>query len=163
MTFLIWATGPFIGVAAGISVDGGWALLPVFMAGFGPLLIFLASFVDPRAYWKLGILDYVCGAFAVIALSMLLFVHQPLLAIGFAILADALAGWPTLLKAWHYPETETGVAYAASFVNVCIGLAVVKSYTFAHAGFLFYLFAIDFSLIIAIYRRKIFSLFETAR
>ena len=61
MTFLIWAAGPFIGVSAGIAAGAAWwALLPVFIAGLGPVAIFLASFKNPAAYWKLGILDYVC-------------------------------------------------------------------------------------------------------
>ncbi|MDE2079305.1 MAG: hypothetical protein KGI73_02855 [Patescibacteria group bacterium] len=153
MTFLIWAAGPFIGVAAGVTTGGGWALLPVFMAGFGPLAIFLASFWNPEAYWKLGVLDYVCGVVAVAALVALFFVHQPLVALALAIFADGLATFPTLLKAWRYPETETGRAYVASFANVCIGLAVVGSYTFASAGFLFYLFVSDGALVIATNRQ----------
>lgn len=54
MTFLIWAAGPFIGVPAAIVAGATWwALLPVFMAGLGPCVIFLVSFRNPAGYWKL--------------------------------------------------------------------------------------------------------------
>ncbi|MBI5221652.1 MAG: hypothetical protein HY979_02515, partial [Candidatus Magasanikbacteria bacterium] len=42
MTWLLWSLAPLIGVAAAIF-DGVslFAILPVFMAGFGPLLVFI--------------------------------------------------------------------------------------------------------------------------
>src|SRR5690348_5964176 len=109
MTFLIWAAGPFIGVAAGIAAGAAWwALLPVFVAGLGPFAIFLSSFKNPNAYWKLGVIDYICGALAILALVLWVLTTSPILAIVFSIAADALALGPTLLKSWQYPETETG-------------------------------------------------------
>jgi hypothetical protein len=40
VSWLMWAIAPLIGTAAALSNGVGWAVLPVFMAGFSPFLIF---------------------------------------------------------------------------------------------------------------------------
>lgn len=70
VTWLMWSVAPLIGTAAALSEGVTWAVLPVFMAGFGPFLILLASFINPNAYWKLETFDYLCGACSVLALVL---------------------------------------------------------------------------------------------
>lgn len=155
MTFLIWTAGPFIGVPAAIVAGAAWwALLPVFVAGLGPLAILLASFRNPAAYWKLGVLDYVCGALAVLALALWVATANPILAVIFSIAADALASLPTLIKSWKYPETETGFTYFVALCNVVLGLALAPSRAFSQIGFLIYLFIADLLLTIGANRFK---------
>jgi hypothetical protein len=150
MTFLIWAAGPFIGVAAGLVAGAAWwALLPVFVAGLGPFAIFLSSFKNPAAYWQLGALDYACGALAVLALILWRLTADPTTAIISAILADALASLPTISKSWRHPETETGLTYFAALCNVSLGLLLAPSCTFSQIGFLAYLFIVDLILTVA--------------
>ncbi len=48
VTFFIWAVAPLIATAAGLAKGVTWAVVPVFMAGFCPLLIFLSSFANPK-------------------------------------------------------------------------------------------------------------------
>jgi len=126
-----------------------WALLPVFLAGFGPFAILLSSFKNPAAYWKLGPLDYACGALAVLALVLWAVTADPVTAIIFSILADALAAVPAVIKSWRYPETETGFTYFVALCNVSLGLLVAPAYTFSQVGFLIYLFIADLILTIA--------------
>jgi hypothetical protein len=150
MTFLIWAAGPLIGVAAGVTAGAAWwALLPVFVGGFGPLVIFLSSFVNPNAYWKLGVVDYICGGFAILALILWITARDPVIAIVFSILADALASCPTIVKSWKSPETETGLTYFVAFCNVSLGLFLAPTHSFSQIGFLVYLFLCDAILTIA--------------
>lgn len=154
MTFVIWAAGPFIAVAAGLAAGGGWALLPVFLSGFGPLCILIASFFNTKAYWKLGVLDYVCGALAVLALLFWSVTRDPLVAIYFAIAADVFALYPTLTKAWKYPETETGITYITALFNATIGLFVATQGV-SEVAFLAYLAGTEVALIVAIYRKRV--------
>jgi hypothetical protein len=161
MTFLIWAVGPFIAFAGGLASGGSWALLPVFLAGFGPFLVFFASFVNPKAYWKLGILDYTCGVLAVLALIAWAVTSNPAIAIFFAILADALAGFPTIIKSWKFPETETGLGYVAAWMSAFIGFIIAPNNSFPAIGFLVYLLFLNGSLIIAIYQSRFIKFFIT--
>src|SRR6476659_8048954 len=70
VTYLMWGIAPLIATAAAISKGVTWAVLPVFMSGFCPLMVLLSSFANRQAFWKLGKLDYVCGAFSALALIL---------------------------------------------------------------------------------------------
>lgn len=163
VTFFFWALGPAIAFTAGIATGGGWPLLPVFMSGFGPLCIFVASFVNRKAYWKLGTFDYLCGVFAFAALAGWIISKSPVIAIALAIVAEIFALFPTLIKAWNFPESETGVTYIVSLFNVCIGLLVTQNWSFSNTAFLLYLVFAEVALIVSIYWRQFFKLFEMRR
>lgn len=156
MTFLMWAIAPLIGVAAALADGVGWAVLPVFMAGFGPFLIFLASFVNPNAYWKLGPFDYLCGFFSAVALVLWGITNEPVLAIVFAIISDAFAGWPTVVKAWKFPETENFGAYTGSTINQFLVFFVAPTFTFSSVAFPVYLISINLLILLGIYHKRLF-------
>ena len=105
ITWLMWSVAPLIATLAGLADGVRWAALPVFMSGFGPFLVFLASFVNKNSYWRLGLFDYICGVFSALALVLWWITREPVVAIVFAIASDAAAALPTVIKAWKYPET----------------------------------------------------------
>lgn len=156
VTWLFWSLAPLIAAAAAFSDGVGWAVLPVFMAGFGPLLIFIASFVNPNSYWKLGPLDYGCGALSLLALALWGITKEPNIAIAFAIASDGLAAVPTLIKSWNHPETESAVAYTTGLFNSLTSFAAIKLWGFSELAFPIYLVVANSSLIFAVWRRKIF-------
>ncbi|MDP3093635.1 MAG: hypothetical protein Q8N16_02620 [bacterium] len=155
ITWLMWAVAPLIAFAAGLSDGVGWAILPVFTAGFFPLIIFLVSFVNPNAYWKLQIFDYICGLFSILALVLWAITKNPNIAIVFAIVSDAFAGMPTLIKAWQRPETESGLIYLTSAFSALTGLIAVKNWMFSEYAFNIYLFLIGVLLTGAVYHKRI--------
>src|SRR5215471_17568624 len=66
VTYLMWGIAPLIATAAAVFKGVTWAAVPVFMSGFCPLIVFASSFVNRRAYWKLGAADYACGVFSLL-------------------------------------------------------------------------------------------------
>lgn len=155
VSWLLWALAPLIGAAAAWTDGVSWAILPVFMAGFSPLIVLFASFANKKAYWKLGKFDYLCGAFAILALILWAITKQPLVAIVFAIISDALAGLPTVVKAWNHPESESSNAYIASLVSVCLGVFAIKNWVASEYLFTFYLILMNLAVIVAIYRKRL--------
>jgi len=117
VSWLMWSIAPFIATAAALSNGVGWAALPVFMSGVSPFMIFSASFVTRKAYWKLVSFDYVCGVLSVLALVLWYLTKDPNVAIVFAIASDGLASIPTLTKAWHHPETESPWPFIVGVFN----------------------------------------------
>ena len=77
---------------------------------------------------------------------------DPITAIVFSILADALASVPTIIKCWQHPETETGIAYFIVLCNVVLGLLVAPSHMFSQIGFLIYLFVANLLLTLGVSR-----------
>lgn len=154
VTWLMWAIAPMIASVAGISAGFSWAILPVFMAGFCPFLVLLASFVNKKSYWQLRRFDYICGGLSALALILWAITKDPTVAIVFAVLSDAFAGFPTLKKSWQHPESESVSAYAAGLFNALTSFLAVRTWTLAEVIFPAYLVAMCSSLIFAIKRPR---------
>jgi hypothetical protein len=155
ITWLGWATSPLIAAAAALSSGAGWSVLPTFMTGLLPLIVFTLSFFVKKAYWKLGHFDYFCGIFSVLALVSWYLTSNPAIAVVFAILADGSAALPTIVKAWKHPETETPLAYFLGVVAVLTTFAAVSTVNFASLGFPVYLVIINSFLTFETVRRRV--------
>ena len=57
VTWLLWAVAPLIATVAALTEGVRLSVLPVFMIGLGPLLVFIFSFVNKQSYWKLEKFD----------------------------------------------------------------------------------------------------------
>ena len=160
VTWFFWAVAPLIGAAAAI-VDGvKWAVLPVLVVGFIPLLVLIASFKNKNAYWKLGTFDYLCGICSALALVLWFITSQPVIAIMFAIIADALAALPTLAKSWTNPETETSIEYVASVFSALTCFLAIKMWSISEYAFPLYLIVINGAVLLVIYRKRIIHYFN---
>ncbi len=150
ISWFFWFLAPFIAVAAEIQKGVGLQTLMTFSVGFNPLLVFLASFINKNAYWKLSKTDYIYGALALLGIILWKVTGEGNIAILFAILADGLASIPTVIKSFKNPETESPTIFLLSLINASITLLTIKIWTFAQWGFPVYIFLIDaiiFSLI----------------
>jgi len=157
VSWLMWAVAPIIGFAAEVSSGAGLAAVPVFMSGFCPLLIFAASFAVKGAHWKLFKLDYACGTLSALAIVFWAATRGPDIAIVFAILSDALASVPTLIKGWQYPETESLWPYLAGAFGGFTGFLTITAWTFSQYAFPAYLVVISILLVLSIGLKRVFT------
>jgi hypothetical protein len=156
VTWFMWATAPLIGTAAAIASGAdGWAVVRVFLAGFMPLLIFLASFVNPNSYWRLKKFDLGCGTLSIAALIIWVVAGSPQSAIMLALAGDGFAAIPTLTKAWRYPETETGAMFIGSFLSSVLVIPSIPEWTIENAAFTLYLASASALMLIAVYRKRL--------
>jgi hypothetical protein len=155
VSWLIWFIAPLIATAAALSNGVRWAVVPTFMAGFGPLLVFIASFASKKAYWKLMRIDYICGLFSILALIFWAITKDAVVAIWFSIASDGFAVIPTVTKAWKYPETETGLAYMSGLFSALTSFAAIKVWNFSGYGFAVYLVVANTILILSVYHKKL--------
>lgn len=116
--------------------------LLTFSVGFNPLLIFIASFVNKKAYWKVTKLDLSCGALAIVGLVLWQITGTGNLAIFVGILADGIAAIPTVIKSYKQPETENPYVFLGSGIAAIITLLTVKTWNFEYYAFPAYIFAI---------------------
>ncbi len=155
VTWLMWSIAPLIAAAAEISNGVNWAVLPVFMSGFCPLLIFIASFFTRKGYWKLSKIDYICGVLSGLALLLWYLTKEPNLAITMAIASDAFAGLPTVIKAWSNPETESVWPYLTGIFAPMTSFAAAVSWSFSEIAFPAYLVMINLLMVLTMYRKKL--------
>jgi hypothetical protein len=146
---------PFIGVFFQLKAGAGLSALPVFMAGFGPLVVIIVSLFRKSSIWKITKLDMVCGFLALMALVFYILTHNLGISILFAILSDGLAAIPTIVKSWKFPETETAAVYLPGIFNNTLGLLIIKNWTFSIYSFNVYFILINLIIVFCIYRKKL--------
>ena len=150
VSFLLWSIAPFIAFAAQIKQGVGLESLMTFSTGFLPFIIFLASFVNKKAEWKLTRFDIICGVLSILGLILWLVTRVGNIAITFSILADGLAAVPTIIKAYKYPDTEIAWPWIATAFGVVLTLLTLDGLTFANSGFIIYILIVNtliFSLV----------------
>lgn len=153
VTWGLWAFAPLIATGAALSAHAdGWATVRIFMSGFGPLLVFLSAFIVRQSYWKLSRFDYACGVLSIIALSVWLGVHAPLVAILLLAVADLLATVPTIIKAWKHPETETLYTYFIGLFTASIIVPAIPVWNIENSAFQIYLIITNITLCIIVSR-----------
>lgn len=140
VSFLLWSFAPLIAFTAQIKEGVSFFLaLITFVAGIEPLSIFVASFFNKKAKWKLNGFDLACGAVSILGLILWQITKTVNIAIIFSILADAMASLPTIIKSFNNPETEMAWTYFTTVISAVITLLAVKEYNFANIGFTVYL------------------------
>src|SRR3989344_539595 len=157
VSWFLWMLGPFIGVFFQLKAGAGLSVIPVFLAGVGPLVVIVISLLRKNSIWKIGKLDIICGILALLALVFYVFTHNLGISILFAILSDGLAAIPTLTKSWKFPETETASVYAVGIINNILGLLIIKNWVFTIYSFGIYFILINTAIVFCIYHKKIFK------
>ena len=142
VTWALWTALPLLAFAVEVQAGVGLRALMTFVSGFGPLLVFVASFRNPHATWRIERIDWACGALSLAGLVVWLSAHQATVGLVAFIVADALAALPTLRKSWLAPDTETAAAYATAALNGAITMLTVSRWTTAVVSFPLYIVVI---------------------
>lgn len=151
VTWFLWSFAPLIAFFAQIQQGVGIEALATFIVGFVPLMVFIASFINKKAEWKMHNLDYWCGGLSLVGIALWLITKVGNVAILFSIMADLLACIPTIVKSYHNPETENDLVFFFGVVNAAIALLVITTWNFENFGFQLYLLFAN-SLIFALIR-----------
>ena len=146
VSFGLWSVVPLIAFLAEVNQKVGMQSLLTLSVGVFPFIIFLGSFVNKKAYWKISKFDLSCGLLSVVGLILWYITKVGNWAIFFSLLADGFACIPTLIKAYRFPETESAVPWLADSSNGFFTLLTIKSWNFATVGFPTYIFIINFIL-----------------
>ncbi|MFA5778326.1 MAG: hypothetical protein WC870_02465 [Candidatus Paceibacterota bacterium] len=157
VSWFIWSLAPFVGVFLQLKAGASWSVMSVFMAGFAPLLVVIFTLFKKNAFWKIQLLDIICGIFSVLALVIYIITSNLWISIIFAIASDFLAYIPTFIKTWNNPETETSSVYLGGIINNFISLLIIKNWAFVIYSFPIYLILANIVEILFIYRKKIIS------
>jgi hypothetical protein len=158
VSWSLWAVAPFVGVY--ISYMQGVSsplLLSTFMAGFSPFIVVMVSLFKKGSYFKSTIFDICCGLLSVISIIIWVTTKNGIVSLAFAILADLLAGIPTMIKSWKHSKTETLAPYALGIVNQIITFLIIKNVSFVNIAFPIYFFISNIFIIYEIKRKNIIS------
>ena len=159
VSWFMWMLAPFIGAFLQVQAGASFiSTLPVFMAGFCPLIVLVATLIRRNTYWKVTVFDIACGLFSFLALILWILTRNTALSVVFAILADGLAAVPTIVKSWRFPETETGLTYLPGIINNTIGLLIIKNWIFSIYSLNIYFILVNLVIFVFIYRKRFLKL-----
>ena len=139
VSFFMWSLASFIAFLAEVKQGVGLPSLMTFFVSFIPFTILIASFVNKKAYWKLGPFDFICGALSLLGLIFWGITKIGNVAIAFSIASDGLASLPTIVKSYYHPETESSFAYLASSILAIITILTITNWNFATYAFPIYI------------------------
>ncbi len=154
VSWLIWFIAPTVAALVSLSKGAGLSVLPVLMAGFTPFIVILLAIKKRNAYWVLGLLDYICLLLSLIAIISFLYFKEGTLATICAILADGIAFFPTYIKSWKAPDTETVGPYFSGVFNSILPILTLSALSFNTVGFAIYLLFGNLIEIIIVFIRR---------
>ncbi len=140
----MWSLAPLIAFAAEIHQGVGWESAATLVVGVLPLTVFSVSFLNKKSDWKLHSFDLVCGGLSILGLVLWIWTKVGNLAILFSILADGIAGLPTIAKSFSHPESENDLVYLGSAINGGVALLAVHTWNFQNYAFPAYLLIVYF-------------------
>jgi hypothetical protein len=157
VSWMLWTAAPLIAFAAEVSQHVGLQSLLTFAIGFGPLLVVVASFLDPKAYARVTLFDVLCGALSLVALVAWAVTGTGDVAIFFSILSDFFGAVPTLRKSYRDPQSEHAIAFVAGVTGSVITLLTIKSgdWGFARWGFPVYVIVASGAIALLILRPRL--------
>jgi hypothetical protein len=143
ISWFLWGFSPLIIFFAQTQQHVGLPALLALGVGLPPLLIFAASFVNPKAEWKLRTFDYICGGIALVGLLLWYVTGIGNIAIVFSLLSDVFASAPSLVKSFTHPQSENYIEYLLAFFSSVITVLTIHTWNFATYGFSIYLAGIN--------------------
>lgn len=159
VTWFMWGLAPLIAFFAQVKEGVGLQSLLTLTVAVVPFIVFFASFLNRKSYWEVSKIDVLFGALSLVGLIIWQITGVGNIAIIFSLIADFMASLPTLIKSFHFPETEHAFAYFTTIIGSLITLLTIDSWSFATYSFPMYLFviAIIFTILIKFKIGKRFS------
>lgn len=105
VSYILWCILLSISIVAQYSAGASWTILLVGADLAAALTVIGFCFVG-YGYKRYGPIEVVCFVLAVIAIILWQMTNNPLLAIIFSLIADILAGVPTIVKTYRDPKSE---------------------------------------------------------
>lgn len=161
ITWFLWSLTPFIAFSAEIHQGVGLQSLSTFVVGFYPLLIFIASFINKNAVWKISFFDICCGAISLSILLLWYFLKSGNIVIIASIASEIFAAMPTIVKAYIAPKTENCTSYILGGMAGLITLLTINDWCLAEISFPLYLMILNFSIFFII-RYKLNLLYSSS-
>jgi len=154
ITWGVWALAALLGFATAKAGGAGPGVYVIAVYVFLTSIVFILSLFPKYGKPDREQYDFLVGFLAVSGIIAWKFFNLPLdFAAAVAVIADALALWPTLRGTWRQPDSEPIQVWAADAVAALFGVIAVTEKNFASMAFPVYL-ALGQTLIVIILLRR---------
>lgn len=154
VSYCIWAILLIISISAQITAGASWSIL-LLIGDLSGVLLVVTLCLRGFGYKKYGRIEFVCTMLAILAIVLWQITNLPLLAIECAVVADQMAGIPTIAKTYRDPWSE--IPYTWLMVAGAAALSIASTTIFNLENLIFpaSVFVTNFSVgMIALTRRR---------
>jgi hypothetical protein len=153
-----WGMWAIFAITGGVSsIFAGQTVFEVFTtftAGLTLLAICLATIFFRKGFIKFSKLDYTCLVLSLLGFIFWLTSGNPVFGLGFSILADLIAGLPTIVKAYQKPEQESYLPFMISFFAQSTLLLTLKNFNVFTLTFPVYLMLCSVVICLPLFKYK---------
>jgi hypothetical protein len=132
------------------TLGSGWALAVTVGELLGSIAILFLSLKHGIGGWQRS--DIVCYGLLAIGMLIWLSTGNALAALHVSVAVDAIACWPTLIKTWRLPDTETPIFYIGGIVAAGLSLLAQPNLSYGVLLFPVYLMGANAAVLLLIYR-----------
>jgi len=139
VTWSLWTVIPLIIFTASVTKGAGLQSLFSLAAGLGPAVVVLVIWLRRNdSYWKIRRLDVCCCILSLLALAFWVITRDGNYAISLSLVADLSAAFPTIVKAYKEPSSESAIPFMLFMVGAVMVLLATKHWTTANIAFPLY-------------------------
>jgi hypothetical protein len=151
LSWLGWSFITALGGATMLAEGSTWAVAILFANTFLCLSIAGYSIIKRVGVWSTGIYDYIFFGLGIIGLILWQTLDMPVIALVCAIVADFSFGFPTIIKTYKDPTTETSFVWLTAAISGLLSLFAVQSFHFSEAAYPIYLFIYDTAVLLLVW------------
>lgn len=138
-----WSFITALGASAMLAEGSTWAVAILLANTFLCVSIAGYSIFKKVGVWSTTIYDYVFFGLGILGLILWQTLDMPIIALICAIVADFSFGFPTIIKTYKDPTTETPFVWVAATISGFLSLFSIQSFAFHEAAYPLYLFIYD--------------------
>jgi hypothetical protein len=143
LSWLGWSFITALGGSAMLAEGSTWAVAILFANTLLCLSIAGYSIFKKVGVWSTGMYDYIFFGLGIIGLILWQTLDMPVIALVCAIVADFSFGFPTVIKTYKDPSTETSFVWLTAAISGLLSLFAVQNFSFSEAAYPIYLFVYD--------------------
>jgi hypothetical protein len=152
VTAAVWTLIQGIVVVAQWSAGASWSIILPAALCFNTFLVLMICLAG-YGYKRYGKSDIICFSLAILSIILWQVTSDPIIGLAFAIIADAFGTWPTLVKTWREPLSESVLAWVLSAIASALAVASTAIFNFANLSYPIYFVIVDLTVIILALRR----------
>jgi len=125
----------------------------IYLAGasaINGIILFTLSIKYGMGGWSA--LDIICLILALIGIVLWQITKNPIIALYFAIFADIMGMFPTIVKAYRFPKTEVWSPFLMDSFAGFLSLLAIKNWIVQEYSFSLYIMLINFLMVLLIIR-----------
>ena len=154
LSWVGWTFITTIGAFAMLDSGSTWATIFIFANSASSMSVVLYSMYKKVGIWSTTIYDYIFFSLGILGIILWQLLNMPLVAIILSVLADLLFAIPTVIKVYRNPRSESANGWIPYCIAGIFGLLAIRSISLTETLYPFYIFFINFLILIIILFKK---------